>query len=93
MKLRLISLVLGCALLLTGCGWPDGSYHSVTPHREQSGTIRTENMTVSNYEELVDAMEAVVSKGTESTIIKAVNYDGDKLNGDLANASRHIRKV
>lgn len=93
MKLRLIVLVLGCVLLLAGCGWPDGSYHSVTPHREQSGTIRTENMTVSNYEELVEAMEAMVSKGTESTIINAVNYEEDTLKRDLSRASQHIRQV
>lgn len=93
MKLRLITLALGCALLLGGCGWPDGSYHSVTPHREPSGTIRTENMSVSNYEELLGALEAVVSKGAESTIINAVNYDPEMLEGDLSNAARHIQKV
>lgn len=93
MKLRLITLFLACALLLGGCSWPDGSYHSVTPHREQTGNIRTENLTVSNYEELVDAMEAVVSKGTESCIINAVNYDPVMLELNLPNAARHIQKV
>lgn len=93
MKLRLTILCLLCTLLLGGCGWPDGSYHSVTPHREQSGSIRTENLAVSNYEELVDAMEAVVSKGTESCIINAVNYDQAILIADLANATRHIQRV
>ena len=93
MKLRLISLALACVLLLGGCSWPDGSYHSVTPHREPSGTNRAENMTVSNYEELVAVIESVVSKGTESCIINAVNYDEDKLSANLANASWHIRRV
>ncbi len=93
MKLRLTMLVLLCALLLGGCGWPDGSYHSVTPHQEQSGTNRTENLTVSNYEELVSVMEDVVARGTESCIINAVNYDGDLLQLNLINATRHIQKV
>lgn len=93
MKLRLIALMLGCVLVLTGCSWPDGSYHSVTPHREQTGAVRTENLTVSNYEELVDVLEEVVSKGTESCIINAVNYDPVLLEANLTNASRHIQKV
>ena len=93
MKLRLISMLLVCTLVLTGCSWPNGSYHSVTPHREQTGNVRTENMTVSNYEELAAAMEAVVSKGTESSIINAVNYDIKQLTVDLANATRNIRNV
>lgn len=93
MKLRLISLILTVGLLLTGCSWPDGSYHSVTPHREQTGALRTENMTVSNYEELVDAMEAVVFKGAESSVINVVGYDPGQLETDLVNASNHIQKV
>ena len=93
MKLRLISMLLVCTLALGGCSWPNGSYHSVTPHREQTGNLRTENMAVSNYEELLEAMEAVVSKGTESSIINAVNYDMQMLTVDLANATRHIQKV
>lgn len=93
MKLRLISMLLVCALALGGCSWPGGSYHSVTPHREQSGNLRTENMTVSNYQELLEAMEAVVSKGTESSIINAVNYDTKILTADLANATRYLQRV
>lgn len=93
MKLRLTMLLLGCVLLLGGCSWPDGSYHSVTPHREQSGSVRTENMTVSNYEELLGAMEAIVAKGTENSIINVVNYDTFLLEENLPNASYHIRKV
>lgn len=93
MKLRLTILFLLCALLLGGCGWPDGSYHSVTPHQEQSGSARTENLTVSNFEELVAVMEDVVARGTESCIISAVNYEPELLQLNLTNAARHIQKV
>lgn len=93
MKLRAAVLLILCALMLGGCSWPDGNYHSVTPHREQTGGIRTENLTVSNYEELLDAMEAVVSKGAESSVINVVNYDSFQLEENLPNASYYIRKV
>lgn len=93
MRIRVITLFLLCILGMSGCSWMDGSYHSVTPHREQSAVLRTENLTVSNYEELLDAMEAVVSKGTQSSIINVVNYDAFQLEENLPNASHHIRKV
>ena len=93
MKRRLTILVLLCALMLGGCSWPGGSYHSVTPHREQTGSVRTENLVVSNYEELLKAMEAVVSKGTETSIINVVNYDVAQLEKNLPNASYYIRRV
>lgn len=92
MKMRLMILCIIC-MMLGGCTWPDGSYHSVTPHREQSGAVRTENLTVSNYEELLSAMEMVISKGMESCIINPVNYDQILLEANLANAARTVQKV
>lgn len=93
MKIKMIALLVGISLLLGGCGWLDGSYVSVTPHQEQSGSVRTENLTVSNYEELLDTMEDVVSKGTESCIINVVNYAQDYLELNVANAVQHIQKL
>ena len=93
MNLRLTAIFLAIMLLLGGCSWPDGNYHSVTPHQEPSGMIRTENLTVSNYEELLDAMEAIVSKGTESSVINVINYEAFLMEENLPNASHHIRKV
>ena len=93
MKLRITALILTMILLLAGCSWPDGNYHSVTPHQEQSGILRTENLTVSNYEELLDAMEAIVAKGTENTVINVINYEAFLMEENLPNASHHIRQV
>ena len=93
MKMGKILLLAGLCLLLGGCGWMDGSYVSVTPHQESSGTIRTENLTVSNYEELMDIMEEVVSKGMESCIINVVNYEQEYLDLNVANAVHRIQKV
>lgn len=89
----LITLLLTCSLALSGCSWMDGSYVSVTPHQEQAAAGRTENLTVSNYEELVAAMEEIVAKGTESCVVNAVNYDPDQLKSHLSSASLHVQKV
>ena len=89
----LIALLAGISLLLGGCGWMDGSYVSVTPHQESSGSIRTENLTVSNYDELLECMKDVVSKGMETCVINVVNYKQDYLELNVANAVRNIQKV
>lgn len=93
MKIRFLVLLLCCAMLLGGCGWMDGSYVSVTPHQAQSAINRTENLIVSNYDELLKTMEDVVAKGTESCVINAVNYDMAELDVNLRSAARYIQKM
>ena len=48
MKKRIILLAMLLSLILSGCSWLDGSYVSVTPHKEQSVGTRNDNLTVSN---------------------------------------------
>lgn len=93
MKLRFLALLLASAVLLGGCSWMDGSYVSVTPHQEQSAASRTENLTVSNYDELLSTMEDIVAKGTETCVINAVNYDTEELETNLSSISRYIQKM
>lgn len=93
MKKRMVILLMAISLLLGGCGWLDGSYVSVTPHQEQAAAVRTENLSVSNYEDLLDTMEGIVSKGTESCVINVVNYDQDSLEIHVSNAVQRIQKV
>ncbi len=93
MKQRFVALLLACCLLLGGCGWLDGSYVSVKPHQEQSGSIRTENLTVKDYESLLSIAEELVSKGTESCVLNVVGYDPELLEENLESAVRHIQKV
>jgi len=93
MKIQFLALAVCVSLLLSGCSWLDGSYVSVTPHHEQSANIRTENLSVSNYEELVEVMEEIVSKGTESCVINVVNYEQDYLELSVANAVQRIQKI
>ena len=93
MKIRMVILLMAISLLLGGCGWLDGSYVSVTPHQEQAAAVRTESLSVSNYEDLLDTMESIVSKGTESSVINVVNYDKDSLEMHVSNAVQRIQKV
>lgn len=93
MKIRMIALLTGICLLLGGCGWLDGTYVSVTPHQQQSGSVRTENLTVSNYDQLLNVMESVVSKGTESCVINVINYEQDNLEANVASVVQRAQRV
>lgn len=93
MKIGILALLTAVSLLLSGCVWPDGSYVSVTPHQEQTAVVRAENLTVSNYEQLLDVMEDVVSKGTENCIINVVNYEQDNLEQSVTNAVQRIQRI
>ena len=93
MKIRMIALLTGICLLLGGCGWLDGTYVSVTPHQQQSGSVRTENLTVSNYDQLQNVMESVVSKGTESCVINVINYEQDNLEANVASVVQRTQRV
>ena len=81
------------SLMLSGCSWLDGSYVSVTPHQEQTVSVRNENLTASNYDELLAVLESVIAKGTESCVINAVNYDSYLLSLNMENAVQRVRKI
>ena len=57
MKQKLLPLLLALSLLLTGCGWMDGRYSSVTPHLEQRQDTQPEVIVASDYLDLMDALE------------------------------------
>ena len=48
MKQKLLPLLLALSLLLTGCGWMDGRYSSVTPHLEQRQDTQPEVIVASD---------------------------------------------
>ena len=60
MKRKMVCLFAAVSLLLTGCGWLDGNYVSVAPHREQEQSQQTGVISAANYQELLDALEEVI---------------------------------
>ena len=92
MKHKWLIIVVALSLLLTGCGWLDGSYVSVTPHQEHSETNRNETVAVSSFEELVDVLSAFVYAGQEKGVINIADYDLELMKGHLFAAKRYIRE-
>lgn len=93
MKKQIILLAMLLSLVLSGCSWLDGSYVSVTPHKEQSVGTRNDNLTASNHEELIAVLESVIAKGTESCVINALNYDSHLLTLNMENAAQRVQKI
>ena len=90
--LRLLPL-LAVVLLLSGCALFDGAYVSVTPHLEQAGPGRMDAVDAQNYEELVKALERLVSSGTEVGVINLTNYNHSLLERNLREAVAYIRQT
>lgn len=90
MKQILLPLALTLSLLLTGCGWLDGSYLSVTPHQQQRQTSQTEVISASNYSELIEALETMIAAGTEMAAINVADYPASALERGMDMAAGHV---
>ncbi|MDY3224411.1 MAG: transglutaminase-like domain-containing protein [Candidatus Faecousia sp.] len=87
MKRRLIPAMALC-LLLTGCGWFNGSYVSITPHQEQKQTSHAESITASNYRELLEALKQIIASGTEVAAIHVEDYPENTLEDGIRRAAK-----
>ena len=68
MRHKLLPLLLALSLLLTGCGWMDGRYSSVTPHLEQRQNTHSEVAVASDYLDLMKALKEMIQSGSESGV-------------------------
>ena len=93
MKKKTVALAAALCLLLSGCSWMNGSYVSVTPHRVQTSGDRTESLSASDYSQLQEVVEDLVSSGTETAVINIFDYDIPTLEQNLSTLCHHIQKV
>lgn len=88
---RFVLCLLAVCLLLSGCTWMDGSYVSVTPHRQQSTGVETKVVVAENYLQLRTALEDMVSSGTESSVISVADFREDQLENSMEMAVRYVK--
>ena len=91
MKKAIFVMLLVVALTLTGCSWMDGTYVSVTPHREQDTFTNQRIVSASNYNELRSVLEKMIKSGTESTVINVAQYNQNLVANAIENAVRYIQ--
>lgn len=77
MRRKALIPTLCLCLCLTGCGWLDGSYVSVTAHQEQHQYNANQALVASSYQELLRVFSDLISDGTESAVINISGYPED----------------
>ena len=90
MKKRIILLAAVVCLLLGGCTWMDGSYLSVTPHQGQNAGIQFKDKSASNYIQLRNILEEMISSGTESAVINVAGYHQELVEQGIENSISYI---
>lgn len=93
MRKRILAVAVLVCLLLSGCSWLDGEYHSVTPHKEQIYQGGTASVSAGNYMELRTVLADLVSQGTEQAVIDVSEYDQTLIQGGLDMAVRYARDI
>ncbi len=86
---RHILMFLALCLMLTGCGWLEGNYASVTPHASQGSSTASQTVEAANETQLRQALENMISSGTESQVITVADFDPDRLDSAVASSARY----
>lgn len=87
--LRLLPLLALC-LLLTGCGWLEGSYVSVKAHQEAHVAETPEALVASNYTDLVNALSQMIASAETNSVISVASYRSDAVQTGMNAAIRHV---
>lgn len=89
---KFLLLLSALAVLLSGCSWMDGNFHSVTPHESHTLGVGSDEVSASNYEELQQALEDMIAVGREKRIIYVGEYNQDQLENGMIEAVRYVRR-
>lgn len=89
---KILLLILLLALLLNGCSWLDGEYHSVKPHASDSTKLSDDVVTVSSYVEVRDALVEMVTSGREQSTFYITGFELEDVDQYMNTAIMHVRQ-
>lgn len=89
---KLILLFLSVGLLLSGCSWLDGEYHSVKPHAVEGTQFSDDVVTVSSYIELRDALVDMATSGRQQSTFYIQGFDLEMVDQYMNTAIMHMRQ-
>lgn len=90
--MKKILFVLFFTVLLTGCGISGRSYVHVIPHNERTEGYSAGSAPAENYNQLLDALKALIHSGTENGVIYTVKMDQQALEQNMGVAVRYIQQ-
>lgn len=91
MKGRWFLIVLAAALLLSGCSVFNQTYVHIEPHEKESGSNRTEAVSARDYDQLISALEDMVTYGSEGGLVYISDYDQAMVEQNMRSAEKYIR--
>lgn len=91
MKIRMVALITGLTVLLSGCSlWMDGEYVSIKPHTGQGYQQEQEAVAVEDYLQLRAVLAEMVDNGTESGMIIVEALNKNRLDSYMHNAIDYV---
>lgn len=87
---KLTVLLILTALLLNGCSWMDGQYHSVKPHDSENNQQVNNAVVVSDYNELRDALVDMVVSGRTERTFYTVGINEEQIDQYMNTAIMHM---
>ena len=91
MKRIAVMLAVLC-LFLSGCSLMSGEHLSVTPHESPVSGNQAANLSVSDYAELKEVLEAMVRAGTENIVINVARYNPKLLDIGVKTVVTHLKE-
>ena len=86
-----IMLLLAIAFTLCGCDmWMDGTYYSVTPHREDNYGENLESVEVTGFTQMQTAIEELVASGRESGVMYVSGLETSRLDTFMKMAVNNV---
>ena len=90
MRARRLTALILALILLSGCGWLDGSYVSVTPHQVGLNQTEDENTrSISTYTELRGALVELIDEGSTEGLFSLAEYPREDVEQDMERAVRY----
>ena len=89
---RFLMLVLTLSLVLSGCSWLDGEYHSVKPHSAESNKLSDDVIAVSDYNQLRDALVEMVNSGKQQSTIYITGFSLNDVEQYMRTAIMHVKE-
>ncbi len=86
---RFVPVLLALCLLLGGCGFFNGSYTYLRPHKIEGVQPDNENVSAYDYESLCDCLNSMAEDGVHSGIISVPGYEQSQLAVDLDRAVQY----
>ena len=87
---KILWLILCMALLLCGCTWMDGEYHSVKPHASDGNKLSDDVVTVSDYVQLRDALEEMVTSGKQKSTFYISGFGLEEIDQYMSMAEMYV---